>query len=103
MAVTSASTDEQVEAEYEDTLSYALTADVALARRFVIAAGIRISRAASKLSRGGNSIELSTNLQIWQQAQRDAISYLRACGALMLPTSSTANQPRVYSVEGVKE
>lgn len=103
MAVSSTSTDLEVEAEYEDTLSYALTADVALARRFVAAVGVRISRAAGKLSRGGNSIELTQNLQIWQQKERDAMSWLRACGALTTPASSTNTMPRVYSVEGTRE
>lgn len=37
MALTSASTFEQVQAEYRDTASYSLTADVALAKRFVVA------------------------------------------------------------------
>lgn len=104
MAVTSASTDVQVESEYEDTLSYAVVGDTELAKRFVIACGIRISRAAAKLTRGGNSIELTQNIQAWQSEKTQALSYLRATGAMPTPASVASSQmPRVYSVEGYRE
>lgn len=104
MSVSSASTDQAVEAEYEDTLGYALTGDVALARRHVIAAGIRVSRTADKIGRGGNSVELRTQLESIRASQRDALTYLRQVGALPTPATASANQlPRVYDVSGVRE
>ncbi len=52
--LTSASTDAQVEAEYDDTASYAEDLSVAKARRFVTACRILVRRYESSMTKGAN-------------------------------------------------
>jgi hypothetical protein len=105
MPVTSASTDDQVDAEFEDTLGYALTADVSLAMRFYWAVGIRLSRAVGKIQNGQNAVELTANLPLWREQQREVARWLRDANALPTPNTATANREptHVFAFDGVRE
>lgn len=104
MAVDGSSTDAQVEIEYDNTVGYALTGDVSLAQRHFMAASILVRRTTDKISRGGNSVESRTQLEMFSRSARDAMSYLRSVGALPMPSSAATSQPvRVFDMSGVRE
>lgn len=104
MAVDGSSTDAQVELEYDNTVGYALTGDVSLAQRHFMAASILVRRTTEKITRGGNTIESRTQLELFNRSANAAMSYLRSVGALPMPASAATSQPtRVFDMSGVRE
>lgn len=77
--LTSASTDAQVEAEYDDTASYAEDLSVAKARRFVTACRILVRRYESSMTKGANA--LSKRVDLLRDELKDAQAWLEARSA----------------------